>query len=152
MSMLTGYADFESILIKTAEQEGWEFRDGDEAVGADAVFNYQTYGPALLRVAELELADRGITVSGFPYQDRGDVTTVEDLGLVYTSCHDALMGVEVSFIEESASEKTLAYKRMIYRLALSIAVLKSLPRIDGSIDLSLLSAIAFDDVPRPENA
>lgn len=135
MTQLTGYADFESILIKTAEQEGWEFQDGDDRVGAEVVFNQQTYGPLILRIAEDELADRGLT---------------EDLGLVYAANSEAMAGVEVAFREESKG-RVEAYTQMIWRLALSISVLKSLPRNGNVFDLSVLYAARFDELRRLEN-
>lgn len=115
---LTSYGDFEGVMIQVAAQQGWTFCDGDEPVVAEAVFNEETYGPAILKVATEELAARGIKA---------------ELGVQFQSARDAMLGVSASF--DPAHNGVLA---ATWRICLASYVVENLPRNGPDFDLSLL--------------
>lgn len=132
-AMKGNYDRYEATMIAMAGEEGWEFFDGQEQVAPELVFNQATYGAAVLKIAELDIADRGIDAQ---------------LGLSFIPNEESLMGMSVEFDDEP--QKQASIKAMIWRLALSTHVIRSLPRLGRGYDLSVLYA-AFNQTPRLEN-
>lgn len=127
---LISYGDFEGVMIQVAAQEGWTFCDGDEPVAAETVFNDETYGPAILKVAATELQVRGFSAN---------------LGVEFPAAPDALLGVGVTF--DPASNSVLA---ATWRICLASYVIENLPKISNDYDLSLLRNV-FEHRPEPSS-
>lgn len=112
--------DFETIMLHLADEEGWTFRDGDDEVAPEGVFNSETFAPALMRVAEMELAARGLPI---------------DLGVAFEQREDTLLGVSLAFDDKASLLAAM------WRLSLAAYVVDQLPRIGQSRDLALLRQV-----------
>ena len=121
------FEDFEAIMIGLAEEEGWEFRDGDDEVAPHAVFNEETYAPALLYLVQVEIQARGLDI---------------DLGVRYEPRADALCGVAVGFDESAPLMSSL------WRLTLAAYMVEQLPQVGHARDLSMLREV-FEPAPGP---
>jgi hypothetical protein len=128
---LTGYGDFEGVMVEVAAEQGWTFCDGEEPVAAETVFNEETYGPAILKLASNELASRAIQAP---------------LGVQFTEAPDSLLGMSASF---NADQNTLL--AATWRICLAAYVIEHLPRNGASYDLSLLRNV-FALQPAPTGA
>lgn len=128
---LTRYGDFEGVMAEVAAERGWTFCDGDEPVAAATVFNEETFGPAILKLAADELTGRGFKVP---------------LGVQFALAPEALLGVSASFNEEQNSLLAATW-----RICLASYVVEHLPRIGADYDLSLLRAV-FVQQPAPAGA
>ena len=118
---LTGYEDFEGVLIEVALDRGWTFCEGGEPVAPDTVFNEQTFGPALLKLASDELSGRGL-----------DVT----LGVSFAADAEAMLGVSAVFDEAQNDLKAACW-----RICMASYVVEQLPRNGADYDLSLLREV-----------
>lgn len=107
-------------MINLAAEEGWTFRDGEDEVAPEAVFNGETYGPALIRVAEMELGARGLPI---------------ELGASFEPREDTLLGVALVFDDKASLLAAM------WRLSLAAYVVDQLPRIGQSRDLALLRQV-----------
>lgn len=107
-------------MLNLADEEGWTFRDGDDEVAPEGVFNSETFAPALMRVAEMELAARGLPI---------------ELGVTLEPREDALLGVGLAFDEKASLLAAM------WRLSLAAYVVDQLPRIGHSRDLALLRQV-----------
>lgn len=125
---LTRYGDFEGVMTQVAAEEGWTFCDGEEPVAAETVFNEETFGPAILKLAVDELAARGIPV---------------ELGVRFEPSPDSLLGMRADF--DDARNSLLATS---WRITLSSYVVEQLPRLGADFDLSLLRS-TFVSTPSP---
>lgn len=112
--------DFEAVMAHLAGEEGWVFRDGDDEIAAEGVFDKDTFAPALLRLAELEVAGRGLPIS---------------LGMTFEPREDALHGVSVAFDPDASLMAAM------WRLTLAAHIVDQLPRIGDAKDLGLLHQV-----------
>lgn len=128
---LTGYEDFEGVLIEVAAEQGWSFCDGAEPVAHETVFNEQTFGPAILKLAADELAGRGFDVA---------------LGVNFTVDPEALLGVSAGFDDALNSLKAACW-----RICMASYVVEQLPRSGADFDLALLREV-FVQQPAPAGA
>ncbi len=105
---LTGYRDYEQIMIELAKVRAWAFEFAGEAVPVPALFNHATYAPAILAVAGAELAARQISC---------------DLAFELTGEPNSLFGAKVFFV--GARNGVGA---QIMRIGTTAMVLEALPR------------------------
>lgn len=125
---LTEYGDFEGVMIEVASEQGWTFCDAGEPVAPETVFNEETYGPAILKLAADELVRRGIEAP---------------LGVSFTPSPEAMLGVGAAFDPEQ--NNLLA---ATWRICLAAFVVEHLPRSGPDIDLVLLRDV-FPAPPAP---
>lgn len=117
MDQMRRFEDFESIMILLAAEEGWQFRDGDDEVAPEAVFNDETYAPAMLGIAEFNMGVRDLSI---------------DLGARFEPREDTMMGVAVAFDEKAPLVAAL------WRVVLAAYVIDQLPVVGGCKDLAVL--------------
>ena len=120
--------DFEGVMLSLAEEEGWSFVEAGEEVPLEGVFNGETFGPALLRVAELELAARDLPI---------------ELGLGYEAREEALLGVGLTF------DPAASLMAAMWRVSMAAYVVDQLPRAGAARDLALLRGV-FEQHPVPK--
>ena len=120
MEQMRRFEDFEAIMILLAAEEGWQFRDGDDEIAPEAVFNEETYAPAMLGVAEFAMGVRELDI---------------DLGVRFEARDDAMMGVAVAFDEKAPLVCAL------WRVVLAAYVVDNLPQIGLAKDLASLREV-----------
>lgn len=123
-SSLTSYRDYEQILVKLANDRGWEFEFAGEPVPVQSVFNQATYAPALLAAANAELAAREIRC---------------DLAFELGGEPNSLFGAKVSFPPERSS-----IQAQIMRIGTTAMIIDALPRNDEVIQLDHLQYVLGD--------
>lgn len=128
---LIQYGDFEGVMLKIAAHEGWTFCDGDEEIAPEAVFNEETYGPAILKVGGEELRAHGIDAN---------------LALAFQTAPDSVLGVSVALDPDQNS-----FVAALWRVCMSAHVITSLPKIGEAFDLSMLRLV-FGPQPAPGTA
>lgn len=121
---LTGYPDFEGIMIQLADERGWQFKFDDELIPVQSVFNQAMYAPALLALAETELSARRIAC---------------DLAVRLDGESNSLFGAKASFDDERNS--TLG---QIWRLLASAMIVEALPKDGNYISLDPLKYVLGD--------
>ncbi|KAG0166433.1 hypothetical protein DFQ30_007198 [Apophysomyces sp. BC1015] len=121
---LTGYPDFEGIMMQLADERGWQFKFDDELIPVKSVFNQAMYAPALLALAETELSARRIAC---------------DLTIRLEGESNSLFGARASFDDERNS--TLG---QIWRLLASAMIVEALPKDGNYISLEPLKYVLGD--------
>lgn len=112
----TNYSDFENIMSNLGFYKGWEFMFMNEQIPLANVFDRSSYGPALLALAQQELAARDIDC---------------DLGLAWVGDANALFGTRVEFVNGVTNQTMM----QIWRLLATAAVIESLPKHGAYIQL-----------------
>jgi len=120
---LTGYKDFEHIMIHLAAERGWQFKFAGEHVPTQNVFNRATYGPVLLTAANAELQARGLPV---------------DLGLRLEGEANSLFGARVTF------DSAAGIYPQIWRIATTAMIVESLPKSGQYLELDPLQHVLGD--------
>lgn len=121
---LTGFADFEHIMINIANDRGWEFKFGEEFVPVQNVFNHSTYAPALLAAANSELETRHIA---------------GDLAIEVKGESNSIFGARVLFDENRNSLLS-----QMWRLVTASMIVESLPKNGNYIMLDQLQYVFGD--------
>ncbi|MDH0342148.1 hypothetical protein [Chromobacterium haemolyticum] len=121
---LTGYTDFEGVMIHLSKERGWEFKFTDEQIPVQSVFNHSTYAPALLTLAKAELETRHIP---------------SDLGIRLEGESNSLFGARVVFDDGQNS-----FLSQIWRLAATAMIVESLPKDGNYIVLDPLQYVLGD--------
>ena len=121
---LTGFNDFEHIMIHLAGDRGWQFKFAGEHVPVQSVFNRSTYAPALLTAARVELEARHVPC---------------DLAVRLEGERNSLFGARVVF-DESAN----SLYSQIWRLAATAMIVESLAKDGNYIELDPLQYVLGD--------
>jgi hypothetical protein len=121
---LTGYRDYEQIMIRLAQGRDWEFEFAGDSVPAQSVFNHSTYGPALLVAAGAELAAREMPC---------------DLGFEIGGEANSLFGAKAFFPQERST-----FYAQIMRIGTTALIIEALPRNGHTIQLDPLQYVLGD--------